>query len=297
MPTLPQVTRGNRRRRLATAAADAVGLVLLIDAALGLLPHHSSIGIVFFHPPDWAPLGRAWPAAVGLGILLRWRPVIVVGIALAAWNTLAYSALIGSGRIDGLPVCFSALVAAALVPALYAGRLARPMAVAPAAAGLLLAHLLTFGCTDYRRDAEAVVVFGARAYSPRACSEVLADRTLTGIDLYRQGRAAKLVLSGGGVEPEAMRHLALSRGVPEEDIVVDFRGLNTEATLRNLRGRFGRVLAVSNYYHNARIKMTAQRLGLECYTVPARMRRHLPAEPGWVARECAAFVAYYLAVR
>jgi hypothetical protein len=43
--------------------------------------------------------------------------------------------------------------------------------------------------------------------------------------------------------------------------------------------------------------MTAERLGLSCFTVPARMRRRLRGEPWWVLRECAAYMKYYLTVR
>ena len=297
MSTFQERFSQRRDRRIHTAFADAIGLILLVDAVLALSPGRGSIAWVFFHVPGWVPLGRIVPALIGAAILLRCRPVIAAAIALAAWNAGQYFDLLGAAVISGMPVCFSALLAFALVPALRHPRIARPAAIATAAATLLLAHLLTFGGTDYRRPAEAVVVFGARAYSPRACSEVLADRTLTGVRLYERGYACKLVFSGGGDEPAAMKHLALRCGVPEEDIVLDAGGHNTAATLRNLRGRFRRVLTVSNYYHNARIKMTAGRFGLQCYTVPAKMRRRLPAEPRWVLRECLAFAAYYVGLR
>lgn len=270
-------------------------VILVADAVLSAVTGWSSIGHVFFLLPG-APAAAVWPALLGVGILARYRPAVVAAIAVAAWNALAYSAALDAGAITGLPVCLSAGVALALVPALRYRRLAHPAAIAAAMAPLLLGHLFTFGCTDYRRGAEAIVVFGAKAYSPTCPSEVLADRTLTGIALYSQGYADALVLSGGGCEPDAMRHLARQAGVPDEDIVLDYQGLNTEATLRNLQGRFGRVLAVSNYYHNARIKMTAERLHLACYTVPARMRRRLRQEPYYVARECAAYAKYYLTV-
>ena len=175
-------------------------------------------------------------------------------------------------------------------------RLSHPLAIVVAAAGLILAHVLTFGPTDYRRPADAIVVFGARAYDTHTPSEALADRTVTGIRLYQQGLAPVLVFSGGGLEPQAMLSLARRMGVPERAVLVDDQGLNTEATLRNIRGRFGRIIAVSHYYHNARIKLTAERLGISCVTVPAEQDRVLRQEPWYVLRECAAFVKYYLAV-
>jgi len=274
-----------------------VGLILLIDAALSLAPGHCSIGPVFFHLPAWVPAGRLWPAVFGAGILLRFRPVIAAAIAVALWNALDYAVLVEAGAIRGLPFCFSAIIALGMMPALRQRRVARPAAVGCAAGGLLLAHLFTFGCTDYRRPADGIVVFGARVYADGTPSEALADRVRTGIDLYQQGYAGKLIFSGGGAEPQAMKRMALAAGVPEEAIVLDDRGLNTAATVRNLRGRFARVLAVSHYYHNARIKLTGRRFGVECATVPAKMTRRLAAEPRYIARECAAFAAYYLRLR
>ncbi len=294
------------RGRLATAPSDAAALICLLDAALAILPGHSSIGEVFFRVPAWAPLRPAWPAVFGLAILLRFRPMVFAATSVALFNTAQYFGLLGSGRISGLPVCFSAAVALTLVPLLRRrcatgeqGR--RPLAPAPAvvcAAGLLLlGHILTFGSTDYRRRADAVVVFGARVYPSGRPADALADRMRTGIHLYKQGYADRLVLSGAGREPAAMRQMALAAGVPEEAIIMDDRGVNTAATLASLRGRLGRVLAVSHYFHNARIKLAAGRFGLECLTVPAKMPRRLRAEPYFVARECAAFVAYYLQIR
>ena len=46
--------------------------------------------------------------------------------------------------------------------------------------------------------------------------------------------------------------------------------------------------------HNARIKMRAERLGVELVTVPAHEPVPLTGEPYYVARECAAIAAYYL---
>jgi len=89
-----------------------------------------------------------------------------------------------------------------------------------------------------------------------------------------------------------MRRLALAARVPESALVCDAAGLNTHATLVNLKERD--VVAVSHYYHLARIKLTAHRMGIACVTSPCPMTRRLTREPYFVARECAAFVSYYL---
>ena len=110
--------------------------------------------------------------------------------------------------------------------------------------------------------------------------------------LHQEGVAPVLVMSGSAHEVKTMKRLALEAGVPAEAIDEDPAGLNTYATVVNLKYR--RVVAVSHYYHLARIKMVAGRSGVECYTSPCRMSRRMYKEPYFIFRECAALGAYYL---
>ena len=96
-----------------------------------------------------------------------------------------------------------------------------------------------------------------------------------------------------------MRKYALSHGVRAEDIFVDDKGLNTEATVRDTTPLFQqwhaqRVLAVSHFYHLPRIKLAYERAGLEVCTVPAHQGHLLGQMPFNMAREVAAFWSYYL---
>jgi uncharacterized SAM-binding protein YcdF (DUF218 family) len=156
---------------------------------------------------------------------------------------------------------------------------------------LLLLHLFSFGATDYGRPAGAIVVFGARAYADGSPSQALADRMRHGVNLYHQRIAPTLILSGAPDEVPTMKRLALRWRVPEEAIVCDPDGVNSYATLANLKVR--NVVAVSHYYHLARIKLTARRMGIACVTSPCPMAQRLSKEPYFIARECAAFVSYY----
>jgi len=183
--------------------------------------------------------------------------------------------------------------------------------VAAAVGALVLMHVLTFGHCDYRRHADAIVVFGARAYIDGKPSQAIYDRTMTGVRLYQQGYAPMLIFSGGGLEPGVMKSIAVGSGVPESAIVLDDTGLNTEATLRFVRGgswrqtpagrsgpgKTGRILAVSHSFHNARIKMLAERFGMDLVTVPCHEPIPLTGEKFYIARECAAITAYYFTVR
>jgi uncharacterized SAM-binding protein YcdF (DUF218 family) len=165
--------------------------------------------------------------------------------------------------------------------------------------------MLFFGTTDYRRRADAAVVFGARAYADGRPSDALADRVRTGCDLYHQRLTPRLVFSGGPGdgsvhETEAMRRMAIALGVPDDAILLDPGGINTQATVRNTDALFKRegirsVLAVSHAYHLPRVKMCYQRKGWDVYTVPAEQKYILRAMPFMVAREVAAMWVYYLA--
>jgi uncharacterized SAM-binding protein YcdF (DUF218 family) len=170
--------------------------------------------------------------------------------------------------------------------------------------GLPFAQMFCFGPTDYRRPADAIVVFGARVYADGRVSDALADRVRTGCELYKDGLAKRIIFSGGPGdgdvhETEAMRAMALKLGVPAQAIMLDRDGINTRATVSNTCAMFEdseirRVLAVSHFYHLPRIKMSYQRQDLEVYTVPAKESYTLTAMPYFMARETAALWVYYL---
>ena len=235
----------------------------------------------------------------------------------AICNAVQYYCLVWSGVVrSGSPVPLSVFIVAALgvilrsacrsspVAGRAGGGRAAALALAACVAAFPLAQMFFFGTTDYRRRADAIVVFGARAYRDGRPSDALADRVRTACRLYHEGLSDKLVFSGGpgdgGVhETQAMRRLALELGVPDQAILLDEGGVNTRATVVNTRRLFGkqgveRVLAVSHFYHLPRIKMSYQQVGVDVYTVPARESYVLRQMPLLIAREVVAFWAYYL---
>jgi len=241
-------------------------------------------------------------------------------LVFAIFNAIDFHVLVACGAIGtGCPVAFSWLVVAIMVMvlALVWARLQperdRPkstersvivLTMMTCLVGFPLAQMCCFGLTDYRRQADAAVVFGARVYANGQASLALADRVRTGCELYRDGLVGKVIVSGGpgdGAihETEAMRRLALQLGVAPGDILIDAQGVNTEATARQTSAMFEkhgieRVLAVSHFYHLPRIKLTYQRYGWDVCTVPARQSRLLVRLPHYMAREVAALWVYYL---
>ena len=244
-------------------------------------------------------------------------------LGLAIRDLVRVTHTLGRGDVHaGFPIPASAVVAGALVLVLLAvaradggaserttrrrelARLALSLAVGAAAfLAFPLLQMATFGRTDYRRPADAVVVFGARAYADGRPSLALEDRVLTGVELFRQGLAPRLLFSGGPGdgehhEVEVMRDLAVASGVPRDAIELDYVGLDTASTVRNTAARLeanpdARVLAVSQWYHLPRIKMTFARAGLDVSTVPAQETRRLRKRSWFLVRETAAFWVYW----
>src|SRR5262249_21804724 len=87
------------------------------------------------------------------------------------------------------------------------------------------------------------------------------ERLKQAIDLYREGYAARLVLSSGFVysfrEAEVMRALAIDQGVPASEVVLEQRATNTYENVRYVTDilrdhRWRTVLLVSSPYHMRR---------------------------------------------
>lgn len=172
---------------------------------------------------------------------------------------------------------------------------------AAVAATLPLLLMATFGPTNYSREADCAVIFGARVWDDGTPSLALADRVDEGIRLYQKGLVKKLVMSGaidgrnGYSEPEVMKKRAVEAGVLGTDVLLDEAGIDTSSTVRNTadlmrREGFSKALAVSHYYHEPRVKMLFSRARVRVYTVPAKMTRRLMKEPLFIARE---ILAYY----
>ena len=262
---------------------------------------------------------------------LRWRRAVglmsVVFSALALRDCIRFVAATGDGQVrPAIPVPLSFVVAVVLgwlaFVALRAPAGTRPDSRGTRAAVLVatlgwaiafpLAQMLFFGTTDYRRPADAAVVFGARVYANGRPSPLLADRIRAGVELNRAGLAPVLVMSGGDGadgfnEAQVMRAEAIAQGVDPAAILVDRAGVSTEATVTNamtmLEARSGdprpgvlRLMAVSQAYHLPRVQLAFAAAGIDVLTVPATEAQPIGEMPFLVAREIPAFWAYFVRV-
>ena len=153
---------------------------------------------------------------------------------------------------------------------------------------------------DALPECQVAIVLGAGLRPDGSPSPTLTDRLETGIELYRAGLVAKLLLSGDHGqhtydEANAMRRYVLEAGVPKHDVFLDHAGFRTYDTLYRARDVFGveRCIVVTQRFHLARAVYTARVLGLEAWGCAADRRRYAAARRNAV-REALARVRAFL---
>ena len=122
-----------------------------------------------------------------------------------------------------------------------------------------------------------IVVFGSLVRDG-APGDYVRGRLDSAIDLYRQGKVARIINSGNGTEdagdePRVMRTYLEARGVPSSIIVDDPAGMDTEATCRRI-GRLdadGRrpVVLITQDFHAGRAVALCRRVGIDAVAVEA----------------------------
>lgn len=120
------------------------------------------------------------------------------------------------------------------------------------------------------------IVFGARVYSSGRLSPMLRDRVSTAVDLYNAGKVEALLLTGDNSvihynEPEAMRRYALSLGVPDEALVLDYAGFRTYDSCYRARDifRVESAILVTQDFHLPRALLLCNELGIDAVGVVA----------------------------
>lgn len=130
-------------------------------------------------------------------------------------------------------------------------------------------------------DAQCILVLGASVLPDGTPSEMLQHRLDVGIDLYKQGVAPKMIMSGdNGTESynevQAMKAYAVKKGVPSEDIFCDHAGFSTYESMYRAQAIFGveRMVVVTQSYHLYRALYTADALGMQVCGVPSDLNTY-----------------------
>lgn len=130
-------------------------------------------------------------------------------------------------------------------------------------------------------DVDCIIVLGASVKPDKTPSNMLYDRIMTGVSLYKAGASGNIIMSGdhGSYdynEVGTMKAYAIDAGVPSQSIFMDHAGFSTYESIYRAKEIFGadKIIIVSQEYHLYRAIYLAQALGMEAYGVPADLRNY-----------------------
>lgn len=150
-------------------------------------------------------------------------------------------------------------------------------------------HIYSAEELDVVPERPVALVFGAGYWEDGTLSDILRDRLDAAIELYRVDRVKKLLFSGDNRvveynEPARMRKYALSQGVIDEDIVLDYAGRRTYDTCYRARDIFQvhEVVLVSQRYHLSRALATCSGLNIDAVGYIADRTPYLHIHWYWI---------------
>ena len=128
---------------------------------------------------------------------------------------------------------------------------------------------------ELTQDYDCILILGAGLKNGQA-SPMLTDRLEKGIELYKQGKAPKLLMSGDHGQEQydevnAMKKTAVEAGIPSSDVFMDHAGFSTYDSMYRAKEVFQakRVIIVTQRYHLYRALYIAEQIGLEAWGVAA----------------------------
>lgn len=148
-----------------------------------------------------------------------------------------------------------------------------------------LAFVVTYWTVDRRSGlddsapADVILVLGSAVWPHEQPSPSLRARTERAIELYQQGYAPYLLLSGGlgrypPEEAEVMRRLAVEAGIPQEALILDMEAHSTWESMEKARDIMEQegwqtAIIVSDPFHIERSLLMAGDAGFAAYGSPA----------------------------
>ncbi len=140
-------------------------------------------------------------------------------------------------------------------------------------------RILSIEAAAELENIDCILVLGASVKPDGTPSNMLFDRILTGVYLYKAGAAPKIIMSGDHGkanynEVGTMKRYAVAEGIASEDVFMDHAGFSTYESIYRAKDVFQakKVLIVTQEYHLYRALYIAEKLGLEAYGVSADLR-------------------------
>jgi SanA protein len=125
-------------------------------------------------------------------------------------------------------------------------------------------------------NTKVAIIFGAGIRNNGEPSAALAYRLNSGIELYKQGKVQKLLLSGDNRikthdELTCMAAYCQKAGIDTADIFLDYAGFDTYSTIYRAKAIFGveEAILVSQKFHLGRALFIADKLGLKAQGLAA----------------------------
>jgi len=125
------------------------------------------------------------------------------------------------------------------------------------------------------QNVDCIMVLGAGVKDGEP-TPMLKDRLEKGIELYKQGYAKKIIMSGDHGRAEydevnVMKKYAIAAGIPSSDIFMDHAGFSTYDSVYRASAIFGvkKMIIVTQKYHLYRALYLAKSLGIEAIGAPA----------------------------
>jgi len=139
-----------------------------------------------------------------------------------------------------------------------------------------LAHsifIIFDGLSDKNTKADAAIVLGNKVNEDGTLSDRLNARLDKSIELYKNGRVKKIIVSGGlgkeGFwEANEMKKYLIENQISNQNIIVDNFGNDTEKTVENSIKildslHYKTAISVSQYFHQTRTKMLFRKQGFQ----------------------------------
>lgn len=130
--------------------------------------------------------------------------------------------------------------------------------------------------------ADCILVLGASVLPDGTPSPILRDRLDVGAELYFDGVAPKIIVSGDNAdfaynEVAGMKAYLMEQGVPSGDVFCDHSGLNTYDSMWRARNVFGveRIVVVTQTYHEYRALYNAQGVGMQARGVSSDLHAYV----------------------
>lgn len=161
-----------------------------------------------------------------------------------------------------------------------------------------------YGNVDEKRQADAAIVLGAETINGEP-SPVFRERINHGIWIYENGYVDYLIFTGGigdgnpVSEAYIAKQYAISKGVPEEAILIEEKSTITEENLEQSKiimddHSLSTAIIISDPLHMKRAMLMAKDYGIQSYSspTPTTMYRSIKTQLPFLVREEFFYIGY-----